>query len=91
MNFIFFLEIFLQSSLSNVSNCLHLKIRDLKTKYWTFEPTALSEEGHFEFFKRTQQPKLASASNDHRDKKTFSSSALNLERTFFLADNRGLQ
>ena len=68
MNFIFFLEVFLQSSFSNVSNCLHLKIRDLKTKYWTFEPTTLNEKGHFEFSKRTQQPKLASTSNDQFSK-----------------------
>ena len=65
-------------------NLVSFKNKRFKTKYWTFEPIALTEEGHFEFFE-----------NEHNSrgwrqlrrliltKTACTSSALNLERTFF--------
>ena len=74
-------------------NWLHLKIRDLKTKYWTFEPTALSEEGlAFRSFENEHSSRSwRQLRRLIMTKTTCSSSALNLERPFFLADKRGLQ
>ena len=65
-------------------NLVSFKNKRFKTKYWTFEPIALTEDGHFEFFE-----------NEHNSrgwrqlrrlvltKTACTSSALNLERTFF--------
>ena len=73
-------------------NLVSFKNKRFKTKYWTFEPIALTEEGHFEFFwKRTQQPRLASASKADLDKNSLHFKCIELRAYIFLVHERWLK
>ena len=73
-------------------NLVSFKNKRFKTKYWTFEPIALTEDGHFEFFeKRTQQPRLASASKAGLDKNSLHFKCIELRAYIFLVRERWLK
>ena len=72
-------------------NLVSFKNKRFKTKYWTFEPIALPEESFRIFWKRTQQPRLASASKADLDKNSLHFKCIELRAYIFLVHERWLK